>query len=306
MSNQREIIFQAFNWRLNDIKDNLSKIAEQGFSIIQTSPLQQHKEKDNPTWYLGYQITNFKIGNRLGTKEDLRELCAVAEKYNIKIIVDCVFNHVANNGGGNQQLIPSNEVEDDIRNIPEFFHEARAIENYEDRYQCTQWGINLPDLNTSNHDLQNMMIEYLKDLQSHGVKGFRFDATRHIELPDDLWCGSDFWDRVLGHIDNKDKLFLYGEVIFSDTKLVDRYCKYMNVGVNNNSGSDKRKLIHWTFSHDDDLTFNLNRPKSKDILLNEWEYLLKSNRESHMLFYPCVSQDIWLDERMKYINNTYR
>ena len=59
----KNIIFQAFNWRLQDIKRELPTIAEQGFNIIQTSPLQQHKEKDNSTWWLSYQITNFQIGN---------------------------------------------------------------------------------------------------------------------------------------------------------------------------------------------------------------------------------------------------
>lgn len=301
----REKIFQAFNWTIRAVIENFRKIVAQGFTVIQLSPLQQHKEKDNPTWFLGYQVTNFKIGNRLGNKEDLKELCDLARKYNIKIIVDCVFNHVANNGGGDQQLVPSVEVEEEIRNRKDFFHEAKAVENYEDRYQCTQWGINLPDLNTSNHELQNMMIEYLKDLLSQGVEGFRFDAMRHIELPDDAWCGSDFWDRILKHIENKEKLFMYGEVIYADTKLVDRYCKYINVGVNNNSGSDKRKLVQWTFSHDDDLTFNLSKPKPKDIIINEWEYLLKSNRESHMLFYPCAGESVWADDRMREINLKY-
>ena len=39
----KNIIFQAFNWKLQDIKRELPTIAEQGFNIIQTSPLQQHK-----------------------------------------------------------------------------------------------------------------------------------------------------------------------------------------------------------------------------------------------------------------------
>ena len=306
MSNKRELIMQCFNWTLQGIKENLPKLSEQGFTIIQTSPLQQHKEAENSWWALGYQVTNFKIGNRLGTKEELKELCDLAHEYGIKIIVDCVFNHTANNGSGDQQLIPSTEVEDKIRNRPDFFHEAKAIENYNNRWQVTQWGINLPDLNTANHELQNMMIEYLKDLQSQGVEGFRFDAVKHIELPDDAYCGSDFWDRILEHIENKDKLFLYGEVIYADTNLVDRYCKYMNVGVNNGAGSDKKKLVQWSFSHDDHLTFKLKKNYSWEVIMQEWEYLLKSNKESHMLFYPCPNEDVWAEERFREINNTYK
>ena len=63
----REIIFQALNWKIEAIIENLEAINNQGFTMIQVSPMQQHKEPDNPTWWLAYQVTIFKIGNRLGT-----------------------------------------------------------------------------------------------------------------------------------------------------------------------------------------------------------------------------------------------
>jgi alpha-amylase len=148
-----------------------------------------------------------------------------------------------------------------------------------------------------------MMIEYLKDLISCGVKGFRFDAAKHIELPKEAWCGSDFWERTLKDF-NKEDLFMYGEVLDSDTWLVDKYCKYMNVGVNNGQGTDKSKLVQWTFSHDDALTFNLRRNEDWNVILDEWEWKLRENKASHMLFYP--TSDLWRTQRMKYINNKYR
>lgn len=37
-------ILQCFNWSFNNIKNNMAKIAEQGFSAIQTSPIQASKE----------------------------------------------------------------------------------------------------------------------------------------------------------------------------------------------------------------------------------------------------------------------
>lgn len=309
MNKNRQLIFQAFNWTIKGVIENLHKIAEQGFTIIQLSPLQQHKEKDNPVWYLGYQITNYKIGNRLGTKEELKELCDIAHTYSIKIIVDCVFNHTANNGGGNQQLIPSDEVEDEIRLRPDFFHQpAKAIENYDDRFQCTQWGINLPDLNTANHELQNLHINYIKELLSANVDGFRLDAVRHIELPDDPWCGSDYWDNIMESIPNREKLFIYGECIYASDELIKRYSKYMKVGVNTNTTLEQSQIIRWSLSHDDDLTFNVggSKHKNKDVILNEWQHVLEYYPESHMLFYPCANDNTWMDSRMKYINNTYR
>jgi alpha-amylase len=303
---KRSLIMDKNRELIQGVKENLSKIADQGFSVIQLSPLQQHKEKDNPTWYLSYQITNYKIGNRLGIKTELKELCDLAHTYGIKIIVDVVFNHVGNNGGGNQELIPSVEVEDEIRLRPDFFHEPHLVIDYDNRYECTQFGIGLPDLNTSNHELQDLHIKYMKELLSVGCDGFRLDAVRHIELPDDPYCGSDYWSRVLGSINDIDKLFIYGECIYSSDELIKRYSKYMKVGVNTNTSLNPKDTVRWSLSHDDHLTFNTCNHKDSNIFLNEWEHVLKHYPNTHMLFYPCPEDNTWALPRMKYINNTYR
>ena len=100
---------------------------------------------------------------------------------------------------------------------------------------------------------------------------------------------------------------MYGEILDSSTELVDSYNKYMNVGLNNNSGSDKTKQIKWFLSHDDHLTFNVKREHyPKDVVIREWEYLLKNNRESHLLFYPFDFDTTWESEEIKNINKTYR
>lgn len=302
----RNKIFQAFNWKLQAIIENVPRLSEQGFNMIQVSPLQEHKEPSNSAWFLTYQVTNYKIGNRLGTKDELINLCKEAHKYNIKIIIDCVFNHVANAGSieQNLDLVPSKEVDPKILNRQDFFHEAIRIKDYENRYECTQFCFGLPGLNTANHDLQDMHIDYLKELLKAGVDGFRLDAARHIELPDDAWCGSDYWDRVLGSLENKDKLFIYGECIYSNSGLIERYSKYMIVGTNIECYTAPEKLVRWPFSHDDDLTFNIGKSKSRETLINEWEHMLKIYPKTHMLFYPCDS-DVWMDKRIREINQSY-
>ena len=306
----KNIIFQAFNWRLQDIKRELPTIAEQGFNIIQTSPLQQHKEKDNSTWWLAYQITNFQIGNRLGSVSDLIELCKEADKYGVKIIVDCVFNHTAN--ANNNNYIPSEEVDYNIRSRQDFFlNNRRSIEDYNNRWQVVNWDIDLPSLNYNNEEYQNIVIEYLNNLVSCGVGGFRFDACRHIptntEYDKRYNCNSNFWERVLSHVNNRERLFMYGEILDSSTELVDAYHTYMNTGVNNNSGTDKTKLVKWFLSHDDVLTFGISKDKyNKDVTIREWEWLLQSNRDSSVLFYPFEFDDTWKCEEIKRINLQYK
>ena len=92
---KRKIIFQALNWRLKDIRNSLGEIKKAGFNTVQVSPLQGIKENNGHFW-IYYQPTNYKIGNPLGSREELKELCAVAKEIGIDIIVDTVFHHVAN------------------------------------------------------------------------------------------------------------------------------------------------------------------------------------------------------------------
>ena len=105
-------ILQCFNWSFNNIKNNMSKIAAQGFSAIQTSPIQASKESTKESWstcsnsfWVYYQPINFSIETNsrsaLGTKSEFKAMCEEAEKYGIKVIVDTVFNHLANGNSGN-------------------------------------------------------------------------------------------------------------------------------------------------------------------------------------------------------------
>ena len=43
-------ILQCLNWDLTAIKDNLKKIKEQGFDVIQITPVQPLKESHKDSW----------------------------------------------------------------------------------------------------------------------------------------------------------------------------------------------------------------------------------------------------------------
>ena len=226
------VIFHAWNWSFNEIKNKLPELAAAGYKSIQTSPIQGTKEStmSGSSWWLLYQPINFNIGNaQLGTREQFRQLCEAAETYGIKIIVDVVANHTANAGGGTLAYTPATNVDATLRNNSNFWNEARGIENWNDRWQVTQWGIGLPDLKTSNQNLQDIIIAFLKDAVSLGADGFRFDAAKHIELPTDQYGASNFWTRVLGGINNSSNMYIYGEVLQGGADAFTQYANLMDV-----------------------------------------------------------------------------
>ncbi|RCX21570.1 alpha-amylase [Fontibacillus phaseoli] len=305
------LLFHAWNWSFDNITRNLPELAQAGFKAVQTSPIQASKEglTEGSKWWILYQPVNFKIGNsQLGSRDDFRRLCQEAEKYGISIIVDVVANHTGNAGGGNQQYQPAHNVDPEIKNNRYFWHEARGVENWDSRWQVTQWGIGLPDLNTSNQELQNIIIGFLNDAISLGADGFRFDAAKHIELPDDP-AGSNFWPRVLGSLNNKDRLFNYGEVLQGGADNFAGYANYLGLaapsygnsirsavgyhgGINvetaksfNANNVSPSKLVTWVESHD---TYANNDGESTG--MNEWQIkmgwaIIASRAETTSLFF---------------------
>lgn len=269
-------ILHAWCWSFNTIKENLQKIAEAGYTSVQTSPINKCIVGDsggmqlmgNGKWYYHYQPILYTIGNyQLGTLEEFKSMCAEAETYGIKIIVDVVANHCSSD---------YNSISSEIKNIAGgAFHNNFGIGDYNNRYQCTQGTLlSLCDLNTQNPNVQQMILSYLKECVAAGADGFRYDAAKHIELPDEepdngRDFASNFWPVVL---DNGSE-FQYGEILQDTNSRTAAYSEYMSVtaswygdvlrkavtGGNLNAatlndyrsdGAPTEKLVTWVESHD--------------------------------------------------------
>ena len=269
-------ILHAWSWSFNTIKENLELIAESGYTSVQTSPINKIIEGENGglqlygkgKWYYQYQPTMYTIGNyQLGTLEEFKAMCAEADKYGIKIIVDAVVNHCTSTRSA---------ISDEIINLPGGgLHPLLEIEKWGSRYQVTQGKLSgLWDLNTQNPAVQQMILSYLKDCVAAGADGFRYDAAKHIELPDDVpedghdFAGN-FWNVIL---DNGSE-FQYGEILQGESDRIADYAKLMSVTASAfgetlrkelNEGTlrssilnkvsaknvDRSQMVSWVESHD--------------------------------------------------------
>lgn len=260
-------ILHCFNWTLSQIKAELPRIAAAGFTSVQTSPLQPHD--GNSHWYWLYQPTKFTVGNDLGSYNDLKALCTEAHKYGVKIIVDVVANHVAGSDNGNL----ANAVDSVFKNNKStYFHNLGARGNADDRYSTTQKNIGMPDLNSENTAIQNMVYNMVVSLKNAGVDGVRWDAAKHIALPSEN-CA--FWSKM-AQID----MYQYGEILGSpadgatskqNKEWITEYAQYIGVSDtvyssalmsavrdgttyknagNWNKSIDASKIVNWSESHD--------------------------------------------------------
>ncbi len=241
-------ILHCFDWSYNEIKAALPDIAAAGYVAIQTSPVQQPKDYNSAwtggdQWWKLYQPLGFTIADGdswLGTKAELTELCTVAEnEYGIKVIVDIVANHLANKTGGGGWAQVNENIDPDLYD-PKYFHTSTDGVNDGSRANMTQNQMGMPDLNTANEDVQQKVYDLLVECVKCGVDGFRFDAAKHIELPNDP-VGSDFWPAILNGGDTDgdiygirryagaNNLFIYGESLSGNAgeTWVDEYTSYM-------------------------------------------------------------------------------
>ena len=240
---QGAVILHCFNWSYNNIKNNLQAIKDAGYTAVQTSPVQTPKDY-NPSWrdqggqwWKLYQPLNFAISNNtwLGTKNDLKSLCDAAERMGIKVVVDVVANHLSGNGGGGYGNLDG-AVDGSLKRW-EYFHDYNDWANDGSRYAMTMGHIGMPDLNTANPDVQRKVKDFLIECINIGVDGFRFDAAKHIELPNDDGNRSEFWPTVINgsQAATSNKIFYYGEILNTCGTNINNYTKYMSITDNNSS-----------------------------------------------------------------------
>ena len=280
---QGAAVLHCFDWSYNNIKANLKAIADAGYTAVQTSPVQKPKDYSSSwtdqggQWWKLYQPITVSIadgGTWLGTKSELKALCTEADKYGIKVIVDIVANHMADNGlKRNGMDNVSSQVESTIRGNSSYWHlEDIHADNDNDRYKVTHGAIDLPDLNTGNSYIQGRYKQLCIDCINLGVDGFRFDAAKHIELPNENG-GSNFWPTVInGSKGSRTDLYYYGEILNYAGTDINNYTKYMSVtdnksgdralvcakngdagGLANSSydkGAGASKSVLWVESHD--------------------------------------------------------
>ncbi|MDY0023764.1 MAG: alpha-amylase family glycosyl hydrolase [Candidatus Izemoplasmatales bacterium] len=329
-------ILHAWNWSLVNIEENLEDIAIAGFSTIQISPMQPQKDffgiaTYGSSWWKLYQPLGFSIAtadHSIGTRADLESLTAAAEEFGIKIIVDVVLNHLSSDG--NNTLDPNvASYEPEIYN-QNLIRTNNGLASDSSVFSVTRGSLGeLVDLQTETQTVQDRVLSLLKEYVDAGVAGFRFDAAKHIETPNDGDLSSNFWPYILNGVNayanglGKDNLYFYGEIL--NTAGANRsytdYTNYMSVTANHMSdvirqavisknlsaliadnyidGVDAAKTVLWAESHD---TFADGSTKSTpDSYLTKAYVINASRSNATSLFFARPNDNSFMGEIGSYL-----
>jgi len=192
----RTVMVHLFDWKWKDIgKECREFLGPAGFAGIQVSPPNEHAVIEGQPWYQRYQPVSYKLESRSGSREEFVEMVKECKKAGVDIYVDAVINHMTG-------VVPEGQTKNgsagslfSFYNYPgtysynDFHHCGRNgndnIQNYCDRWEVQNCElVDLADLDTGADYVQKRIAEYLTDLTSIGVAGFRLDAAKHMATND--------------------------------------------------------------------------------------------------------------------------
>jgi hypothetical protein len=219
-------IFHAHNWQFTHVCQKLSELRSIGFDAVQISPTQKSPSGD--AWFLRYQPFDHLVIEGLGSSDELKSLCTKAMTLGMLIIADVVFNHMAVPSGlrrndwitadaarvgGNPE--PMKKLRARLDEFPHLnsddFQPWRDMQgvDWDNDNRYDSWGNGeWPEL-IPNDKVISLHVQHLTQLFKAGVRGFRFDAVKHMRVSQ----LTHYMDAIRNF---PEACYVYGEVFSGD------------------------------------------------------------------------------------------
>ncbi|NJL49993.1 MAG: ATPase, partial [Leptolyngbyaceae cyanobacterium SM2_5_2] len=220
-----------FEWPWADIAAECEQfLGPNGFGAVQISPPQEHivlPDWGYP-WWQRYQPVSYRLESRSGTRSELIDMVQRCNQVGVKIYADAVINHMAGmeSGRGSAGTEFTKYSYPGLYKLEDFNTCQQPVVNYSDATNVTQCElVGLADLDTSSERVQATLVNYLSDLASVGIQGFRIDAAKHIQAEELGQILTQFRAR------QGDDFYIYQEVIDPGTEAIRKQEYYDNGNV---------------------------------------------------------------------------
>ena len=190
---------------LKGITSKLDYLQELGVELLWSTPFFPSPQRDN-----GYDVSDYcAVDPRFGTMEELEELIAEADKRNIGLMFDMVFNHTSTEHEWFQKALAGDEKYQNYYifkdgtpdKIPTNWASKFGGPAWEYVPSLGKWYLHLfdvtqADLNWENPKLRQEIYGMANRWLDRGVDGFRMDVisllAKHPQLPDGKGSGYVF------------------------------------------------------------------------------------------------------------------
>jgi hypothetical protein len=164
--------------RFTDVEADLERIRSMGVDVIWFMPVHPIGEIARKG-RLGspYSISDYRaINPEYGSKNDFAHLIEKAHQLGLKVWIDVVYNHTSHDS-----IL--------VREHPDWFHQDK---NGKPVTTVPAWS-DVIDLKFHNYELENYLVETLKEWALFGIDGFRCDVASIIPI--------NFWQRARRDVD---------------------------------------------------------------------------------------------------------
>ena len=220
------VIVHLFEWTWPDIAQECERVlGPQGYQAVQISPPQEHvivPELGFP-WWQRYQPVSYQLVSRSGDRAQLADMVQRCRAVGVEVYADVVINHMAaiDSTPGSAGTIFRRYNYPGLYGSADFNRCQQPISDYQNAENVTQCElVGLPDLNTALPQVQAQLADYLVDLASLGIAGFRIDAAKHIRSEELATILQQVRDRL-----DADP-FIYQEVIDPGTEAIKKHDYY--------------------------------------------------------------------------------
>lgn len=232
----RDVILHAFDWPWQTIAGHASKIAALGYgAVLLPPPLYSRDDAAGSAWWQRYQPKDYRvIRSYLGNKADFAAAISALHHYGVRVYVDIVFNHMANEDRADRLYFPGAAELARYRQEPDFtadhlygdlavglfspwdFNLTGNIQNWMDLTESTQRSLSgLPDLNLNEWVIKQQIL-CLQALNALGVDGYRVDAIKHLPaehihrvFASEVTRGKFMFGEALTSNDAEERVFLW-------------------------------------------------------------------------------------------------
>ena len=179
----------------------------------------------------------YEIDWRFGTEEDLKELIALCNERNVKLILDLAINHTSTKHEWFTKFKEARMAGDTESEYYDYYScvttEEKAggisygkIAGVDCWYECNFSG-DMPELNYDNPTVREKMLDVAKYYIDLGVHGFRFDAIKYIYYGDTA-KSVEFWEWYMDELRAySPDIYCVGECWSGESEILE-YCGAMN------------------------------------------------------------------------------
>ena len=175
----------------------------------------------------------YQVDWRFGTEQELKELIALCDERNVKLILDLAINHTSSQHEWFLQFKEARATGDTENPYYNYYACAtteekrngvtyQKIAGVDCWFECN-FSSEMPELNYDNPEVRQAMVDLAKYYLDLGIDGFRFDAVKYIYYGDTA-RSVDFWLWYMEQLKAIDpEIYCVGECWSGESEILEYY-----------------------------------------------------------------------------------